>query len=83
MRTEINNGQPASFFPGRRQSREAKDGREAMQTERLRKNKAVPFWVSRIVAPHMWDLSSPISDQTTSPALGGRFLTTGPLGKSF
>ena len=54
-----------------------------MQTERLRKNKAVPFWVSRIVAPHMWDLSSPISDQTTSPALGGRFLTTGPLGKSF
>ena len=33
--------------------------------------------------PHnMWDLSSPTWDQTQSPALEGRFLTTGPPGRS-
>ena len=29
-----------------------------------------------------WDLSSPIRIESTSPALEGRFLTTGPPGKS-
>jgi len=33
--------------------------------------------------PHgVWDLSSPPRDKLTSPALEGRFLTTGPSGKS-
>ena len=30
----------------------------------------------------MWDLSSPARIELTSPALQGRFLTTGPPGKS-
>ena len=30
----------------------------------------------------MWDLSSLTSDQPTFPALKGKFLTTGPQGKS-
>ena len=30
----------------------------------------------------MWDLTSLTKDQSISPALGGRFLTTGPPGKS-